>query len=160
MLMAFAPTFAALAVAVGGPDSTTTSNVEPKNVLGEALQVCSRSPMTGWFRDGRCRTDDRDRGIHVVCARVTQAFLEFSRSRGNDLIRPSPDHRFPGLKPGDQWCVCAARWREADEAGVAPPVVLDATHEKAVRIVPRKRLEAAQATGDDEPDATVPASGP
>lgn len=91
--------------------------------------------MTGFFRDGCCRTDDMDRGRHVVCARVTEDFLVFSRRRGNDLMTPRPEFDFPGLKDGDQWCLCAMRWQEALEAGVAPPVVLQATHEKVLEFV-------------------------
>lgn len=106
-----------------------------KNVLGEPLQPCCTSPATGFYRDGLCRTGKDDLGSHVICARVTQDFLTFSRSRGNDLITPVPQFQFPGLKPGDHWCLCAARWREALEAGVAPPVVLGATDEKALEYV-------------------------
>ncbi len=108
---------------------------EARNVFGEPLADCSHAPLAGWFRDGCCRTDESDRGAHVICARVTREFLEFSRQRGNDLTTPVPLAQFPGLQPGDCWCLCAARWREALEAGAAPPVVLGATHAKALEIV-------------------------
>ena len=98
------------------------------NVLGSELVPCSYAPLTGYFRDGCCRTDDTDLGAHVVCARVTVEFLAFSLLRGNDLSTPRPEHRFAGLKPGDRWCLCAARWKEAQEAGCAPWVVLESTH--------------------------------
>lgn len=111
-----------------------------KNVLGGPLADCSRDPLTGWFRDGCCHTDENDRGSHTICARVTAEFLEFSRARGNDLVTAMPDYGFPGLKPGDQWCLCAARWREAWEAGVAPKVMLAATHEACLGIVPLEAL--------------------
>jgi hypothetical protein len=106
-----------------------------RNVLGGPLATCCTAPMTGFYRDGNCHTGPQDAGTHVVCARVTQAFLEFSVARGNDLVTPVPQFRFPGLKPGDRWCLCAARWKEALDAGVAPPVVLAATHEKALEFV-------------------------
>jgi uncharacterized protein (DUF2237 family) len=110
--------------------------VEAKiNVLGEPLAPCSTQPLTGFFRDGCCNTAPEDRGLHAVCTRVTAEFLEFSRSRGNDLTTPMPEFGFPGLKPGDQWCLCAARWQEALEAGAAPRVVLQATHAAALRVV-------------------------
>jgi len=99
-----------------------------KNVLGSDLQTCSTEPMTGWFRDGCCNTGEGDLGVHVVCAVMTDEFLAFSRSRGNDLSTPNPAMGFPGLNAGDRWCLCAPRWTEAHEAGVAPPVVLEATH--------------------------------
>ena len=105
------------------------------NVLGEPLASCSEAPMTGFFRDGCCNTSPEDLGRHVVCVRVTAEFLEFSRARGNDLITPMPQFQFPGLKPGDQWCLCAARWQEAFEAGKAPRVVLQATHAAALKVV-------------------------
>jgi uncharacterized protein (DUF2237 family) len=105
------------------------------NVLGEPLQPCSEEPLTGFFRDGCCNTSPEDLGRHVVCVRVTAEFLEFSRARGNDLITPMPQFQFPGLKPGDQWCLCAARWQEAFEAGKAPRVVLQATHAAALKVV-------------------------
>ena len=107
-----------------------------KNVLGGPLAVCSSAPRTGFFRDGCCNTGADDVGIHVICARMTGEFLEFERQRGNDLVTPMPAAQFPGLSPGDRWCVCAGRWREAFDAGVAPPVVLEATHEEALAIVP------------------------
>lgn len=107
----------------------------PKNVLGGDLEVCCTSPMTGFYRDGRCETGPQDRGVHVVCAIVTQEFLTYSKNRGNDLITPNLFYGFPGLKPGDGWCLCASRWKEAYDAGVAPKVKLDATHEAALRIV-------------------------
>ena len=113
-----------------------------RNVLGGPLLACSYDPLTGFFRDGCCRTGPEDRGSHTVCARVTDAFLEFSTLRGNDLATPRPEYRFRGLKGGDRWCLCASRWLEAYEAGVAPPVVLEATHESVLAIVPMKALLA------------------
>jgi uncharacterized protein len=104
----------------------------PLNVLGEPLEDCSLAPLTGWHRDGCCRTGAGDVGSHVVCAVMTAEFLAFSRSRGNDLSTPRPEYEFPGLKPGDRWCLCASRWREALDAGVAPQVVLAATHVRAL----------------------------
>jgi uncharacterized protein (DUF2237 family) len=103
-----------------------------RNVLGDRLEVCSLKPMTGFFRDGCCDTSREDIGSHTVCAVMTAAFLEFSKSRGNDLSTPMPEFGFPGLKPGDRWCLCAPRWQEALEAGQAPRVVLRATHEGAL----------------------------
>ena len=113
-----------------------------KNVLGHALEACSLEPLTGFQRDGDCRMPHADRGRHGVCAQVTQAFLDFTRHQGNDLSTPNPLFGFPGLKPGDRWCLCADRWREADEHGVAPPVVLAATNAKVVERIPLVRLEA------------------
>jgi len=109
--------------------------IDALNVLGEPLQACSYAPLTGYFRDGCCNTDANDHGTHVVCARMTTAFLNFSAERGNDLITPKPEWRFPGLKPGDRWCLCATRWREAFEAGMAPPVILASTHAKVLEYV-------------------------
>ena len=106
-----------------------------KNVLGGELQPCCLDPVTGYYRDGLCRTGPSDTGRHVICARMTAEFLSFTKSRGNDLSTPIPAYQFPGLQPGDQWCLCALRWREAYEAGVAPPVVLAATHERALQYV-------------------------
>jgi len=99
-----------------------------KNVLGQDLEVCSSDPMTGFLRDGCCRSARGDQGLHLLCARMTREFLEFSRGRGNDLSTPMPQYGFPGLKPGDRWCLCIERWKEALAEGVAPPVVLEATH--------------------------------
>ena len=106
------------------------------NVLGEPLQPCSYDPLTGWYRDGCCHTDAQDAGSHVICARMTMAFLNFQFERGNDLITAHPEMRFRGLKPGDRWCVCALRWREAYLDGCAPPVLLDCTHARALEFVP------------------------
>lgn len=111
------------------------------NVLGGPLQTCSTSPMTGWFRDGCCETGPDDRGRHIVCAVVTEEFLAFSKSRGNDLSTPRPEYGFAGLKPGDRWCLCLERWREAHAAGRAPQVVLDATHQIALERVGLDVLE-------------------
>lgn len=106
-----------------------------KNVLGRELEPCSHSPKTGFFRDGCCNTGPEDRGAHVVCAEVTAEFLRFSASRGNDLSTPHPQFGFPGLKPGDKWCLCAARWKEALKADAAPRVYLAATHERVLDYV-------------------------
>jgi uncharacterized protein (DUF2237 family) len=111
------------------------------NVLGEPLAPCGLDPVTGFYRDGCCNTGYEDTGIHVICARMTREFLAFSKSRGNDLSAPAPDLGFPGLAPGDRWCLCAGRWKEALDAGVAPPVVLAATHEEALAIVPLATLK-------------------
>ena len=108
---------------------------EDTNVLGGRLEPCSVEPRTGFYRDGCCNTGPEDLGLHVVCARMTVKFLAFSAERGNDLSTPQPEVGFPGLKPGDRWCLCAGRWREALDAGVAPPVVLSATHEEALAVV-------------------------
>lgn len=108
---------------------------DDRNVLGEPLAVCSAAPVTGFFRDSCCRTDDSDVGRHVVCVRVSAEFLEFSASRGNDLSTPAPEFGFAGLRPGDRWCLCAARWQEALQAGAAPAVVLTATHISALEII-------------------------
>lgn len=116
--------------------------VERRNVLGGVLQACSMSPRTGFFRDGCCRTGRGDVGVHVVCARVTEDFLAYSKARGNDLSTPRPEFDFPGLKPGDQWCLCASRWKEALDAGMAPPVVLEATHESALEFLDLVDLRA------------------
>jgi uncharacterized protein (DUF2237 family) len=105
------------------------------NVLGGRLEPCSVEPRTGFFRDGCCNTGPDDLGLHVVCARMTTRFLAFSAERGNDLSTPQPEVGFLGLKPGDRWCLCAGRWREALDAGVAPPVVLSATHEEALAVI-------------------------
>lgn len=113
------------------------------NVLGAELVPCSYDPLTGYFRDGCCNTDEQDHGTHVVCARVTQQFLDFSLKRGNDLMTPRPQYRFSGLKPNDRWCLCVMRWKEAYEAGVAPPVILDSTHITALRFVTLEQLKSS-----------------
>jgi uncharacterized protein (DUF2237 family) len=112
------------------------------NVFGEPLASCSERPLTGWTRNGCCETDAQDVGSHTVCAVMTAEFLDFSRSRGNDLSTPRPEYGFPGLAPGDNWCLCAARWREAWQAGLAPRVRLKATHRRALEIVDLAALKA------------------
>ena len=112
-----------------------------KNVIGKDLQTCSLAPMTGYLRTGTCETGPRDLGSHTVCAQVTQQFLNFTKSRGNDLSSPVPGFGFPGLKPGDRWCLCALRWKEALDADVAPPVYLEATHEAVLRHVSLEDLK-------------------
>ena len=106
-----------------------------KNILGTDLKCCGTKPMTGYFRDGFCRTTGTDRGRHVVACIVNEKFLHFTRQMGNDLSSPNPMYNFPGLKPGDKWCVCALRWKEAFDAGCAPEVILEATHEKSLDYV-------------------------
>lgn len=115
---------------------------EARSVLGGPLEPCSFRPLTGFFRDGCCSTGPEDRGSHTVCAQMTEAFLAFSQKQGNDLSTPRPEYQFPGLRPGDRWCVCASRWLDAYRAGLAPPVILAATNEAALRIVPREALLA------------------
>ena len=120
---------------------------QQRNVLGGPLELCSADPLTGFFRDGCCRTDEDDTGSHTVCARVTEEFLAFSRAVGNDLSTARPEYGFPGLKPGDRWCLCAARWREAFQNGCAPEVFLGATHERALDICALEELQAHAADG-------------
>lgn len=120
---------------------TTPAN----NVLGTPLAVCSIQPLTGWRRDGCCNTDAQDHGRHVVCAVVTAEFLAFSQAAGNDLSTPRLEYGFPGLVPGDRWCLCAARWEEARLAGFAPEVVLEATHAKALETTALGHLQAHSA---------------
>ena len=112
-----------------------------RNVLGGELETCCTSPMTGFYRDGKCSTGAGDLGAHVVCAQVTEEFLAFTQSRGNDLSTPVPAFNFPGLKVGDRWCLCASRWKEALDAGVAPPVILSATHASALEYVSMAELK-------------------
>jgi uncharacterized protein len=118
---------------------TQAQNIS-KNVLGESLQICCTSPMTGFYRDGNCVTGAQDFGTHVVCAEITEEFLTFTKSRGNDLSTPS--NSFPGLKPGDKWCLCVSRWKEALEAGVAPPIILASTDEAALKLVTLEQLQS------------------
>lgn len=113
-----------------------------KNVLGTPLQICSEDPVTGFFRTGCCETGGEDLGLHLVCAEMTAEFLEFSLRRGNDLSTPNPEFRFPGLKPGDRWCLCVQRWKEALLAGVAPQVALESTHISALEFVELEQLAA------------------
>ncbi|GAA4738742.1 DUF2237 family protein [Actinomycetospora chibensis] len=115
----------------------------PRNVLGGELADCSHDPVTGFYRNGCCETGPDDAGVHTVCARVTEEFLTYSAERGNDLTRA--DAGFPGLEPGDRWCLCASRWQEALEGGVAPPVVLEATHARTLEWVDLAQLEAHRA---------------
>ncbi len=110
------------------------------NVLGTELESCSESPLTGWFRDGCCNTDRNDRSLHTVCCQVTAEFLDFARSRGNDLITPAPRYKFPGLVPGDRWCVCASTWKSAADIGLACPVRLESTHEETLQVVSLDQL--------------------
>lgn len=126
-----------------------------QNVVGTELESCSTDPMTGWFRNGCCDTGPGDMGVHTVCARVTEEFLEFSKAAGNDLSTPNPQHGFPGLVPGDQWCLCAPRWQEAFEAGAAPKVVLEATHVGTLEWASLGDLKAheAEATGPGATEA-------
>lgn len=114
---------------------------ETLNVLGQKLEICCTSPVTGFYRDGFCQTGALDLGSHVVCAEVTQEFLEFTKARGNDLSTPIPGYSFPGLKAGDRWCLCVSRWQEALNAGFAPPVILSATHQRALEVVPLEVLQ-------------------
>lgn len=114
---------------------------DARNVLGTPLQVCGLSPMTGFVRDGICHTGSEDIGSHTVCVQMTEAFLQYSLNRGNDLVTPAPEYDFPGLKEGDRWCMCATRWLAAAEDGVAPPVVLDATHVRALQGITLADLE-------------------
>ncbi len=113
-----------------------------KNVLGAPLELCGSDPVTGFYRTGCCDTGPDDAGLHIVCAIMTAEFLEFSKQQGNDLSTPNPLYRFPGLRPGDRWCLCAARWREAFEAGLAPQVVLAATHMSALEFASLEELKS------------------
>tara|TARA_B100001179_G_C18474552_1_gene352905 strand:+ start:321 stop:701 length:381 start_codon:yes stop_codon:yes gene_type:complete len=112
-----------------------------KNVLGEKLESCSENPITGWYRDGCCNTNDIDHGVHTVCAKVTTRFLEWAKKEGNDLITPHPELGFPGLKEGDSWCVCAGTYAESIKAGIACPVYLKRTNEKTLNLIPIEKLK-------------------
>jgi uncharacterized protein (DUF2237 family) len=124
-------------------ENTTTA----RNVLGGRLEPCSLRPLTGFYRDGCCNTGADDRGSHTVCAVMTLEFLEFSRRAGNDLLSPRPEFGFPGLQPGTRWCICATRWLDAFEVGLAPPVALEATHERALEVVTLEELKAYASPG-------------
>ena len=129
-----------------------SERVPGESVAGGPLLPCSVAPLTGFFRDGCCNTGEADRGLHVVCAEVTADFLAFSLARGNDLMTPRPEFGFAGLKPGDRWCLCAARWEEARRAGVAPPVLLEATHVAALEVCALESLRAHAVDRDlDQP---------
>jgi len=123
-----------------------------KNVLGGDLAVCGVEPMTGFFRTGKCDTCAEDQGMHTICARMTERFLRFSAAAGNDLSTPAPQLGFPGLKPGDRWCICLPRWIEARDAGAAPPVVLKATHMSVLEFVDLEELRAYAIDDDAEVD--------
>jgi uncharacterized protein len=115
---------------------------QARNVLGTELQACCMAPMTGFYRDGYCKTGGGDYGAHVVCAQVTAEFLAYSRAQGNDLSTPMPAYEFPGLQPGDRWCLCASRWKEALDDGMAPAVILESTHASALEYVSLDDLKA------------------
>jgi uncharacterized protein (DUF2237 family) len=121
-------------------------NQDALNVLGKPLVPCSYDPLTGYFRDGCCNTDEQDQGSHVICAKMTQAFLDFSLAQGNDLMTPQPAYRFKGLKAGDRWCLCALRWKQAFDAGVAPEAVLESTHIRALDYVTLEQLRPVSRT--------------
>ena len=125
-----------------GHSNGTGRKPAARNVLGGKLKECSRAPLTGFFRDGCCDTGPDDHGVHVVCTMVTAEFLSFSKATGNDLSTPAPQFGFAGLQPGDRWCVCAARWKEALDAGMAAPVDLEATHEGALQYMSLAELKA------------------
>ena len=110
------------------------------NIFGDEIEACCYDPMTGYYRDGFCNTDEHDHGSHVVCAVMTDDFLEFSKSKGNDLTTPRPEFNFPGLKEGDRWCLCALRWKEAYDAGVAPKVFLESCHLNSLNFVTKEQL--------------------
>ena len=110
------------------------------NILGTELTTCSTSPMTGFFRDGCCQTNNQDQGMHTICAVMTEEFLAFSKKQGNDLSTPRPEYQFPGLKPGDRWCLCLLRWQEAEQAGQAPKIVLQATHASVTEFIDLETL--------------------
>jgi uncharacterized protein (DUF2237 family) len=123
---------------------TNAAELPAKNVLGTSLEQCGCKPMTGFYRDGFCHTETRDFGSHTVCAVVTDEFLSFTRSRGNDLSAAAPQFNFPGLKAGDRWCLCVSRWKEAYDAHVAPPVILEATHERALKLATIEELRSKE----------------
>ena len=121
-------------------NNSTMTSTTAKNVLGTPLQSCCFDPITGYFRDGFCHTSDRDYGTHVICAIMTEEFLTFTKGKGNDLSTPIPMYNFPGLKVGDRWCLCALRWKEAMDNGVAPPIILESTHSKALQFITFEEL--------------------
>lgn len=121
--------------------SDNIKNIDQNNIYGNVLETCSTDPMTGWSRDGKCNTDENDQGTHTVCAQVTDEFLEYTKSQGNDLSTPNNQFNFPGLKEGDKWCLCALRWKQAQEAGVAPLLDLNATNSKTLDYVNEEILK-------------------
>lgn len=127
-------------IAFDTPRDNEPERSPDRNAVGGPLKACSRAPLTGYFRDGHCRTCPQDVGVHTVCAVMTADFLEFTVAAGNDLVTPHPEWNFPGLVEGDRWCLCAARWLEAYRAGRAPPVVLESTNEKTLEVVPFELL--------------------
>lgn len=127
---------------ISGSPATVPDAATPLNVIGEPLEICGCQPLTGWFRDGSCRTDPGDLGRHTVCCLVNESFLSYSRAQGNDLSTPVPAYDFPGLRPGDRWCVCATRWLQAYQDGMAPPVVLQACERSTLEVIPLELLEA------------------
>lgn len=139
--------------------ATNEAERSERNVYGDELAPCSTDPVTGYRRDGRCRDVDGDVGEHTLCAVVTAEFLTYSRDRGNDLITPRPEFDFPGLEPGDRWCLCVGRWLEAVDAGVAPPVVLDATNESVLTAVDAERLREHAFDSDGFDPGTLDADG-
>ena len=128
-------------------DAAGSATAGPRNVLGEPLAICGCEPMTGWYRDGSCRSDRADLGRHTVCCVVDERFLSYTRAQGNDLSAPAPQYGFPGLKPGDHWCVCAARWLEAYEDGMAPPVRLEACELSTLDLIPLELLQGHATAG-------------
>lgn len=135
IFFAIQPAFATNECLGLGNNLSMCTETTDKNVLGSALELCCNNPITGFYRNGFCQTGSQDLGTHVACAQVTKEFLNFSKSQGNDLITPMPDFNFPGLKAGDKWCLCAVRWTEALEKNVAPPLILEATHQKMLEYV-------------------------
>jgi len=129
--------------------------VEERNVFGSPLEPCGTDPVTGFYRDGTCTTGPQDVGLHAVCAVMTEEFLDYQRRIGNDLSTPRPEYGFPGLRPGDRWCVVAARWLQAYEAGVPAPVVLAATSERALEVVPLEYLDEQAVDVPDDPGALL-----
>ena len=123
------------------PPGRSSGADQPRNVLEEPLEICGCDPPTGWYRDGSCRTDGSDLGRHTVCCVISENFLRYSRSQGNDLSTPMPAYGFPGLRPGDHWCVCASRWLEAHQDGMAPPVRLEATEHSTLALIPLDLLQ-------------------
>ncbi len=134
------------------PSPEPTASPSALNVLGQPLEICSCEPLTGWYRDGSCRTDRQDQGMHTVCCIVNEAFLTYSRAQGNDLSSPVLAFGFPGLKAGDHWCLCASRWLQAYEDGMAPPVRLEACEQSTLKLIPLEVLQGHAAPGNGDPD--------